>query len=76
MLATLAQERVRPTGFLVSKSSTEFPTLVRHIAAEGHKVAHPRWSHQMASKLNSSRRRTSLIAVLRRMKQGSTASRP
>ena len=52
VLASLAEECVQATFFLVGKSSAEFPALVRRIAAQGHTVAHHTWSHPMSSKLS------------------------
>ncbi len=51
VLATLAQECVKATFFLVGQSSAESPALVRREAAEGHTVAHHTYSHLMASKI-------------------------
>jgi len=46
VLAALAQECVRATFFLIGKPASEYPDLVRRIAAEGHAVAHHTWSHR------------------------------
>ena len=46
ILAALAQECVRATFFMVGKPASQYPDLVRHIAAEGHTVAHHTWSHR------------------------------
>jgi len=45
VLAALAQECVRATFFLIGKSASEHPVLVRRIAAEGHTVATHTWTH-------------------------------
>jgi peptidoglycan/xylan/chitin deacetylase (PgdA/CDA1 family) len=45
VLETLAQQCVRATFFLVGKSASEHPELVRRIAAEGHTIGHHTWSH-------------------------------
>ncbi|UVO39856.1 polysaccharide deacetylase family protein [Bradyrhizobium arachidis] len=45
VLAALAQECVRATFFLVGRSATEFPDLVKRIAREGHTIGHHTWSH-------------------------------
>lgn len=46
ILAALAQECVRATFFLIGRSASEHPELVRRMAAEGHTVAHHTWSHR------------------------------
>jgi peptidoglycan/xylan/chitin deacetylase (PgdA/CDA1 family) len=46
VLAALAQECVRATFFLIGKPASQYPDLVRQIAAEGHTVAHHTWSHR------------------------------
>jgi peptidoglycan/xylan/chitin deacetylase (PgdA/CDA1 family) len=46
ILAALAQECVRATFFLIGRSASEHPDLVRRMAAEGHTVAHHTWSHR------------------------------
>jgi peptidoglycan/xylan/chitin deacetylase (PgdA/CDA1 family) len=46
VLAALARECVRVTFFMVGKSASQHPDLVRRIAAEGHPVAHHSWSHR------------------------------
>ena len=46
VLAALALECVRATFFLIGKSVSEHPELVRRIAAEGHTVGHHTWSHR------------------------------
>lgn len=45
VLAALAQECVRATFFLIGRSASEHPELVRRIAAEGHTVGTHTWSH-------------------------------
>jgi peptidoglycan/xylan/chitin deacetylase (PgdA/CDA1 family) len=45
ILAALAQECVRATFFLIGKSASNHPELVRRMAAEGHTVAHHTWTH-------------------------------
>lgn len=46
VLAALAQECVRATFFLIGKSASEHPALVRRIAAEGHTIGHHTWTHR------------------------------
>lgn len=46
ILAALAQECVRATFFLIGKSASAYPELVRRMAAEGHTVAHHTWTHR------------------------------
>lgn len=45
VLAALAQECVRATFFLIGRSASEHPELVRRIAAEGHTIGTHTWSH-------------------------------
>jgi peptidoglycan/xylan/chitin deacetylase (PgdA/CDA1 family) len=45
VLAALAAECVRATFFLIGKSASEYPDLVRRIAAEGHSIGHHTWQH-------------------------------
>jgi len=46
ILQALAQECVHATFFLIGKSASEHPGLVRRIAAEGHTIGHHTWSHR------------------------------
>src|SRR5882762_8362384 len=46
VLAALAHECVRATFFLIGRSASEHPELVRKIAAEGHTVGHHTWLHR------------------------------
>jgi peptidoglycan/xylan/chitin deacetylase (PgdA/CDA1 family) len=46
VLQALAQECVHATFFLIGKSASEHPDLVRLIAAEGHTIGHHTWSHR------------------------------
>src|SRR5258707_10484329 len=46
VLSTLAKECVRATFFLIGKTASEHPELVRRIAAEGHAIGHHTWSHR------------------------------
>lgn len=46
VLTALALECVRATFFLIGKSASEHPELVRRIAVEGHTVGHHTWSHR------------------------------
>jgi peptidoglycan/xylan/chitin deacetylase (PgdA/CDA1 family) len=46
VLAALAAECVRATFFLIGKSASEHPDLVRRIAAEGHTIGHHTWDHR------------------------------
>lgn len=45
ILAALAKECVQATFFLIGKHATEYPALVRRMAAAGHTVAHHSLSH-------------------------------
>src|SRR6195256_6742774 len=46
VLKALADECVRATFFLIGKSASEHPGLVRRIAAEGHTIGHHTWLHR------------------------------
>src|SRR5262245_36228025 len=45
ILAALAHECVRATFFLIGKTASEHPDMVKRIAAEGHTIGHHSWSH-------------------------------
>jgi peptidoglycan/xylan/chitin deacetylase (PgdA/CDA1 family) len=45
ILAALAGQCVRATFFLIGRSASENPDLVRQIAAAGHSIGHHTWSH-------------------------------
>jgi peptidoglycan/xylan/chitin deacetylase (PgdA/CDA1 family) len=45
VLAALAQECVRATFFLIGRSASAHPALVRRIAAEGHTIGHHSFAH-------------------------------
>jgi peptidoglycan/xylan/chitin deacetylase (PgdA/CDA1 family) len=45
VLSALAQECVRATFFLIGRSASAHPELVRRIAAEGHTIGTHTWSH-------------------------------
>jgi peptidoglycan/xylan/chitin deacetylase (PgdA/CDA1 family) len=45
VLAALAEQCVRATFFLIGKPASEYPDLVRQIAAAGHSIGHHTWSH-------------------------------
>jgi len=51
VLAALAKECVHATFFLIGRSASEHPDLVRRIAAEGHTVAHHTWSHPYTKRI-------------------------
>jgi peptidoglycan/xylan/chitin deacetylase (PgdA/CDA1 family) len=46
VLEALANECVRATFFLIGRTASEYPALVKRIAAEGHTVGHHTWSHR------------------------------
>jgi peptidoglycan/xylan/chitin deacetylase (PgdA/CDA1 family) len=46
VLKALADECVRATFFLIGKSASEHPDLVRMMAAQGHTIGHHTWSHR------------------------------
>lgn len=45
VIAALARECVEATFFLIGKSASEYPAVVRRLAAEGHTIGHHTWSH-------------------------------
>jgi peptidoglycan/xylan/chitin deacetylase (PgdA/CDA1 family) len=46
ILKALADECVRATFFLIGRSASEHPELVRAMAAQGHSIGHHTWSHR------------------------------
>ena len=46
VLTALPHECVRATFFLIGKSASEHPALVRRIVAEGHTIGHHTWAHR------------------------------
>jgi peptidoglycan/xylan/chitin deacetylase (PgdA/CDA1 family) len=52
VLAALARECVHATFFLIGRSASAHPDLVRRIAAEGHTVAHHTWSHPYTKRIS------------------------
>jgi peptidoglycan/xylan/chitin deacetylase (PgdA/CDA1 family) len=46
VLAALAHECVRATFFLIGRSASAHPELVRRLAAEGHTLGHHTWTHR------------------------------
>ncbi len=54
VLAALAAECVRATFFLIGKSASEHPALVRRIAAEGHGIGHHTLSHRSLKRIPES----------------------
>jgi peptidoglycan/xylan/chitin deacetylase (PgdA/CDA1 family) len=46
VLAALGRECVRATFFLIGKHASEYPGLVRRLAAEGHSIGLHTWSHR------------------------------
>lgn len=54
VLAALAKECVRATFFLIGKTASEHPELVRRIAAEGHTIGHHTWLHRSLKRIKPS----------------------
>jgi peptidoglycan/xylan/chitin deacetylase (PgdA/CDA1 family) len=54
VLAALARECVRATFFLIGRSASEHPDLVRRIAAEGHTIGHHTWKHPSLKRMTLS----------------------
>jgi peptidoglycan/xylan/chitin deacetylase (PgdA/CDA1 family) len=52
ILAALSEQCVRVTFFLIGKRASEYPEMVRRMAAAGHTIAHHSWSHQNLKKLS------------------------
>jgi peptidoglycan/xylan/chitin deacetylase (PgdA/CDA1 family) len=46
ILAALAEECVRATFFMIGRSASEHPELVRRIASLGHTIGHHTWTHR------------------------------
>jgi peptidoglycan/xylan/chitin deacetylase (PgdA/CDA1 family) len=51
VLAALAQQCVHATFFLIGRSASEHPEMVRRIAAEGHTIGAHSWSHPNLGKI-------------------------
>src|SRR6202161_179958 len=66
VLAALAHECVHATFFLIGKSASEHPDLVRRIATEGHTIGHHTWQHRILS-------RTTLSAATEEIDRGIAA---
>jgi peptidoglycan/xylan/chitin deacetylase (PgdA/CDA1 family) len=54
VLAALAHECVRATFFLIGRSASEHPDLVRRIAAGGHSIGHHTWRHPSLKRMTPS----------------------
>src|ERR1700729_1982414 len=54
VLAALARECVHATFFLIGRSASEHPDLVRRIAAEGHTVGTHTWLHRSLAQIKPS----------------------
>ncbi len=54
VLAALAHECARATFFLIGKSASEHPDLVRRIASEGHTIGHHTWLHRSLMRIKPS----------------------
>jgi peptidoglycan/xylan/chitin deacetylase (PgdA/CDA1 family) len=54
VLAALEKECVRATFFLIGKPASEYPELVRRIAAGEHTVGHHTWSHPSLKQIKPS----------------------
>jgi peptidoglycan/xylan/chitin deacetylase (PgdA/CDA1 family) len=54
VLAALAHECVHATFFLIGRSASEHPDLVRRIAAEGHTIGHHTWRHPSLKRMTLS----------------------
>ena len=54
VLAALARECARATFFLIGRSASEHPELVRRIAAEGHTIGHHTWRHPSLKRMTLS----------------------
>jgi peptidoglycan/xylan/chitin deacetylase (PgdA/CDA1 family) len=54
VLAALAHECVRATFFLIGRTASEHPDLVRRIAAGGHTIGHHTWRHPSLKRMTLS----------------------
>ncbi len=55
LLDMLKERGIKATFFLIGRSVTTWPEVVRRIAAEGHEVANHSWSHPQLTSLRESR---------------------
>jgi peptidoglycan/xylan/chitin deacetylase (PgdA/CDA1 family) len=79
VLAALARECVRATFFLIGRSASEHPDLVRRIAAEGHTIAHHTWSHPNLRRITSDQAQAEIdrgISAVETALQGTVATQP
>jgi peptidoglycan/xylan/chitin deacetylase (PgdA/CDA1 family) len=51
VLAALASQCVRATFFVIGRSASEHPELMRRIAAEGHGIGHHSWGHPSLARI-------------------------
>ena len=70
VLAALARECVRATFFLIGKSASEHPDLVRRIAAEGHSIGHHTWSHPSLARIPAEQAVESIAVEVERIGEG------
>ncbi len=54
VLAALAKECVRATFFLIGQPASQYPEMVRRIAAEGHSIGHHTWLHRILKRIKPS----------------------
>lgn len=54
VLAALAKECVRATFFLIGQPASQYPEMVRRIAAEGHSIGHHTWLHRILKRMRPS----------------------
>ena len=55
LLDMLKERGIKATFFLIGKSATTWPDIVRRIVAEGHEVGNHTWSHPQLTSLKESR---------------------
>ena len=52
LLDMLKERGIKATFFLIGQNATEYPDIVRLIAAEGHEIGNHSWSHPQLTRLN------------------------
>jgi peptidoglycan/xylan/chitin deacetylase (PgdA/CDA1 family) len=51
LLDMLKQRNIKATFFVVGQCATEYPDIMKRIAAEGHEIGNHSWSHPLLSKM-------------------------
>lgn len=55
LLDMLKERNIKATFFLIGKSASTWPDIVKRIVAEGHEIANHTWDHQQLTRMKESR---------------------